>query len=172
MHLYTLECLFIHLVCSLKDRIQIRSSKWKLHQNSFKHESKTVFEHCCNFILLLIKPESQQWILLEKKTKKKKICLLLHVSSRCITCVFSLNHFSLQLSLLWSHQDGNGQASWLHLRRHTYQGALPLHLSFSFRLKHGPCQCTGSIYYSLSPSLFLPCSAVSATTQLWGFVKV
>lgn len=74
----------------------------------------------------------------------------------CITSVFSLVHFSLQLSLLCIHQDRNGQASWLHLKRHTYQGALPLHLSFSLRLKHGPCQCTGWIYHSLS--LFIPAS--------------
>lgn len=72
----------------------------------------------------------------------------------CVTSVFSLVHFSLQLSLLCIHQDGNGQASWLHLKRHTYQGALPLHLSFSLRLKHGPCQCTGWIYHSLSLPLF------------------
>ena len=46
-------------------------------------------------------------------------------------------HFSLQLSLLCIHQDGNGQASWLHLKRHTYQGALSLcicHFPFGWNM--------------------------------------
>ncbi len=77
------------------------------------------------------------------------------MSSSSFTPIFFLVHFSLQLSLLCIHQDGNGQASWLRLNRHTYQGALPLHLSFSLRLKHGPCQCTGWIYHSPSLSLSL-----------------
>lgn len=95
-----------------------------------------------------------------------------------ITFVLSCFHSYLQLSLLCIHRDKNGQASWLHLKRHTYQGAPPptptppilLQLSFSFRLKHGPCQCTGWIYHSLS--LFVSGSAVAATTRLCGSVKV
>lgn len=84
--------------------------------------------------------------------------------------LLSLVHFSLQLSLLCIHQDGNGQASWLRLKRHTYQCALPLHLSFSLRLKHGPCQCTGWIYHSPSLSLcilaWLCCHCYHAAMQV------
>lgn len=94
-------------------------------------------------------------------------CLKPHAS---LLSSLSSVHSSLSLSLLCIHQDGNGQASWLHLKRHTYQGALPLHLSFSLRLKHGPCQCTGWIYHSLSLSLFIPallcCHCYHAAVQV------
>lgn len=46
-------------------------------------------------------------------------------------CLLPALHFSLLLFLLYIHQDGNGQASWLRLNRHTYRRALPEHLSFS-----------------------------------------
>lgn len=49
--------------------------------------------------------------------------------------VFSCFHFFLQLSLLCIHQDENGQASWLYLKRHTYQPPTPIcHFPFDWNM--------------------------------------
>lgn len=142
----------------LNQATQIRSFKWKLQWYIIKYSwNKTV---SINFYYFFLSSKNKILISVvfffypqkKKKTSSKLFILFIYMSQApCI--VLSLVHFSLQLSLSRIHQDGNGQASWLHLKRHTYQGALSLHLSFSLRLKHGPCQCTGWIYHSLSFSI-------------------
>lgn len=79
------------------------------------------------------------------------------VSSRqCVTSVFSLRPL-LPPALPVVHSSGWEWTSQLAPLKETHISgcALPLHLSFSLRLKHGPCQCTGWIYHSPSLPLSL-----------------
>ena len=100
-------------------------------------------------------------------------------SLQCVTSVFSLRPL-LPPALPVVHSSGWEWTSQLAPLKETHISgcALPLHLSFSLRLKHGPCQCTGWTYHSpslplsLSPSVLLPGSAVTATTRLCRSVKV
>lgn len=58
------------------------------------------------------------------------------------------------------------------LKRHTYQYALSLHLSFSLSVETWPLSVHGRIYHSPSPAAFLPGSVVPVTTQPCRSVKV
>lgn len=85
-------------------------------------------------------------------------------------CLLPALHFSLHLFLLYIHQDGNGQASWLRLNRHAYRRALPEHLSFSPSVggRAPATEQTGSVAGAL-PRPLVDCtlsSAVAANTRV------